>query len=113
MAAKDRLSELMESVQKITDRKNDSASSLSNVSLKPSRELVRGNAPSAGSIGQRGDDGGSAGSFMNMDSPEKKTKIEMVSNTGDGYDGVTRSRRVDGIYDYAMMLQLFANPQVA
>jgi hypothetical protein len=108
MAAGDRLSELMDAIQNIGDRKNGT-SSLNNGSLwTPSREMNRGGAPTSDSVGQRGDEGHGSAFHMNMGTPYKGLQVEMVSTRNyDGYDGSARSQKMDGVYDYQTMLKLF------
>jgi hypothetical protein len=110
MAAGDRLSELMETIQNVGDRKSGSSNPLNNSSLwTPSREMNRGGAPTSDSVGQRGDEGGGASYYMNMGHNFKGMQVEMVTSRNyDGYDGSARPQQIEGLYDQGMMLKLFA-----
>lgn len=108
MASQDRLAELMESVQKLGTNKTETGKIQNGALWQPGRELNRGNAPTPGSIGQRGDEGGGPGTFFGGSAPGSSGK-SFIKVDSDSYDGPARPKRVDGIYDYQMMLRLFAN----
>ena len=107
MSNQDRFSELMNSVQRIDSRKNEQSSAANGMPWQQGKEVNRGNAPTPGSIGQRGQDGGGPGSFEAEATEAKPRGVFMVID-GDNYAGSVKPHRIDGIYDYQTMLRLFA-----
>jgi len=86
MASGSRLTELMESVQKL------------------------GPAPMESQPAQP--DGAAAPLSFSTDMT-KRPAIQFVANRNDGYDGESRQNTVEGVYDLRTMLKLFGNPHAA
>ncbi|MHC9539541.1 MAG: hypothetical protein AB9903_08475 [Vulcanimicrobiota bacterium] len=84
MAREGRLSELMESVQKMGTSTGETSLSQSGGTAAPA----------------------SSGSDLS-----KTPAIHSVSHKNDSYDGEYHTQSVEGVYDFRTMLRLFGNPQ--
>lgn len=84
MAREGRLSELMESVQKMGPATGETSLSQSGGTAAPT----------------------SSGSDLS-----KAPTIHSVSHKNDSYDGEFSTQSVEGVYDFRTMLRLFGNPQ--
>lgn len=107
MGNQEQLSEHMQSIQKIKTQKNDSANYFNGTQWQAGREINRGGAPTPDSIEKRGEENGGFGSYSG-DPFEQRPKAVYLAIEGDLYEGTSRPSKLEGIYDYRTMLQLFA-----